>query len=175
LKEEFMSNILSRVSKRFSDTLAVVRAAGASPTEINCAADTIQQDGKGGLPYGFFLVRHTDGAVKLGYKFPPVVVIHVDENGKKHERKVASPFGHSYDVGESFKHPGTGATIKLDVPRAALKVFKLNLRGQVEGVVNLGGMLVMDTESAERALGFSDGSVGYDGTCAPRRDGMEFI
>jgi hypothetical protein len=168
-------NIFSKVQKKVSDTLAIVRASGDAPNTISSAGDTVREpNGKGGLPDGFFRVKHIDGKVKLGYKFPPVVVIHVDDDGNKHERKVASPFGHSYDVQETFRHPGTGETIKLNVPRAALPVFNLNLRGQVEGVITVGGFTVMDTESQADKYQV-DGNVGYDGVNAPLREGLELI
>lgn len=180
-----MSSILDKAVKSVSDTIAVVRARSNPAREIHCAADTEPAyNAKGGLvwpglPDGFFIVKYPDGRTTLGYKFPSIETTLSDRNGNPCKGMVRSPFGYGFNVKEEFKHPGTGEIIKLNVPRAALPLFKLNLRkAQVEGVAKIGNFAVLDTEALDRSRGSFNGNVGNDGTVTwvgqTPRDGVDY-
>jgi hypothetical protein len=95
------------------------------------------------LPQGFFIARFPSGREELGYSF--------------------SAAEYSLPVPKSFQHPMTKMPITLTVPRKSLPVFMWNLRAAHEGVVRMGGLLVMDTESQAEKHHHFNGEYGYDG------------
>src|SRR5258708_21305967 len=129
-----MHSILSTISKRVSDTIAVVRGAAQPQRTIYCTADTQPAyDDKGkliwpGLSNGFFIAKHSDGAKTLGYNIPQ------------------PNCWFCFNVPTTFKNPFTGKAITLSVPRAALPVWNLKLRNQTEGVQEAGGRSFIDTD-----------------------------
>jgi hypothetical protein len=164
-----MSNIFSRASKAFTDVLAIARASSHPIINISSAPDYEK------IPFGFFRVQLASGKEVLGYKDPPLTIVEfvsefVDGEVKQRrvERKVASPFGHTWPVSE-IVNLGGGRIVRLEIPRAALKVVRFSYRSQSDGVAQVGNHLILDTEALSKQF---DDTVGWDG--APHRDGVEW-
>jgi hypothetical protein len=106
---------------------------------------------KSELPYGFFNYRLPGGRLIRAYNPPRAVITLYDEEGKPHERRVASPFGILFPAPAIFTLGGR--EVRLD-PKQPLVIVDLP---RVSGpIVNFGDTHIADTEH-----GIWDGKVGY--------------
>lgn len=110
-----------------------------------------KEEEKTGLPYGFFKYKLPGGKLVRAFNPPPAVITHYDEEGKPHERTVASPFGIVVPAPAVFALGGR--EVRLD-PKQRLDVVDLPCASGPS--VNFGGVLIADTER-----GVWDGSVDY--------------
>jgi hypothetical protein len=101
---------------------------------VTCAEDTRK------FPDGFFLTK-VGGKVHLSYK---------------------DMHGWIPDVPEQFTHPVSRVPVKLSVPRAALRLFVLNMRNQSEGIATVGNLTIVDTEVLTRNQDVTDGRYQAD-------------
>jgi hypothetical protein len=131
----------------FSKLKASILRTEPQPTAVRVISVTGSND-YAELPQGFFRVEAASGKTSLGYNCPAFLCWDV---------------GPTVVVGRE--------RITLAVPREELPLVKLNFRSPTAGMQQVGSMGIVDTDS----LDGNDGSVGYDGVNAPRRDGFDFI
>jgi hypothetical protein len=98
------------------------------------------------LPNGFFRVRTLSGKESLGYNCLSFL---------------------SWDVGETVVD--AGKRITLSVPRAELPIVNLSFSRQQQGVQQIGGCSIIDTE----ALDGDSGAVVWAGSRL--RDGVDYV
>jgi hypothetical protein len=109
-----------------------------------------EQD-KAEIPCGFFNYRLPGGKLVRAFNSPSVLITQYDDDGKPHQRRVASPFGVFFPAPAIFTLGGR--EVRLN-PKQPLVILDLP---RVSGpVVNFGGTHIADTEHC-----MWDGKVGY--------------